>query len=675
MLTRVEHIVLACLFSIVLAAPLLAQDLAPSSQPIPQMYFGVIGGVSLISNRTTLDVYPGSSVCGQFSNGDSQGLFAGLTYEYPFLPFLQASARLLYAIRPATLTMQTDNGLRAYDDASGTDVPYIRENVFDASLRYLSLDAGVRLEPFTAIGVEIPFYVRLSVDAGDPIFGASYTQTEEIIQPRSRLFPDGTLKHVINSGKLTDAGTSFGASGAVGYELQLNRNLFLDVEGGYRRGLNSVLSDQDWRVVSYYAAVNLRYAVVEDAPKPFEPAPTPALKSEPTPIAKKAPVPLVIEAFKTNPLEVQETIVTETYPLLPYLFYDSSASVLRERYTQSVDPKSFNEKKLVKSTLAIYYHVLDIVASRLLASPSATLVLTGTTDGRELGTASQRRILAEERANSVKSYLTRVWSIDESRLKISIQDLPQLESNPVYAEGLEENRRVEISSEDPSILAPVVHARFMEYQPVQSKQVFSVKALRPELAQNWDASLRKNANIARVSGANGLPAQIPFSVDSSVMVAIGRDIAASDSLEGRLDVLQKDGSTVSAECRFPIIKSQNQFELSRLSLIVFDFDRSDINATNKNMMQTFIREAMQPNSKVSITGSTDRLGEEQYNKNLSQSRADEVKRFLLTLQNDAQIQQCIGVGASRLPYDNALPEGRYYCRTVSIVIQTPISHP
>jgi outer membrane protein OmpA-like peptidoglycan-associated protein len=344
---------------------------------------------------------------------------------------------------------------------------------------------------------------------------------------------------------------------------------------------------------------------------------------------------------------------------------------MRERYTKVKEPATFKEKDVVKNTLTIYYNVLNIVATRMRDNPEARITLCGATDGRELPTTSQRRKLAEERAAEVKDYLTSTWGLASERISITTLDIPQLHSNPAYNEGLEENRRVEISSVNPKILAPVVNARFLEYTPIQSKQVFSVKALRPEKAQSWDASIRKNDNVSRVSGHGALPGMIPFSVDSSVMVAIGREIHDKDSLDALLKVLQNDGSTVTATCRFPIIKTQNQFELSRLTLIVFDFDRSDISEANKEMMQTFIKEALHPDSRIAVTGSTDRLGELDYNKTLSQSRADEAKIFLTQLQSDAHIESCIGIGASRLPYNNDLPEGRYYCRTVSIVVQTP----
>ncbi len=648
---------------------LLAQE--SSTFPRPQMSFGVIGGYSLLSNRTTLSVYEATPSCGSFSNGESQAPFFGLTYDYPLIDGIDVSARLLFAQRPARLSMRTDNGLRAYDEASGTDVPFIRENVFDANLKYLCVDAGLKIRPFELLDIAIPIYIRAAIDAGDPIFGNSFTQTEEIIQPRTRTFPDGTLRHTLASGSLTNTGTTYGVNGSAGYELRLDRHTILSVEAGYRRGLNSVVKNQDWRVVSYFGAINLSYAIVEEEQKPLDPPVPPPVKAEPPPVVVQAPAPLVIEAFKTTPLEVQETVVTETYPLLPYIFFDSSSAQLRDRYTAPIDRATFKEKNLVKSTLAIYYHMLDVIASRMQSMPASSITLVGTTDGRERSSAATRKTLADERAASVREYLTSVWGIDRDRIHLNSRDIPQLASNPVYAEGLEENRRVEIIADDPAILAPVVHARFQEYAPIQSNQVFSVKALRPELAKSWEARIYKNKNEAHVSGEK-LPPSISFSVDSAVMVAIGREITNKDSLDASLSVLQSDGSSVNAQCRFPIIKSQNQFEVSRLSLIVFDFDQSAISETNKTMMQTFIREAMHPDSRVTIRGSTDRLGEAAYNVELSQSRANAAQNFLRQLQDNIAIDKCEGVGASVLPYDNNVPEGRYYCRTVSIVVQTPV---
>ncbi|MFM8438384.1 MAG: OmpA family protein, partial [Candidatus Kapaibacterium sp.] len=152
--------------------------------------------------------------------------------------------------------------------------------------------------------------------------------------------------------------------------------------------------------------------------------------------------------------------------------------------------------------------------------------------------------------------------------------------------------------------------------------------------------MRGDRVIASKQGAAPFPDRVPVSVDSAVMIALGKDILPSDSLNGRVRVTQDDGSVVEANCRFPITKSQNTYELSRLSLIVFDFDRADITPVNKDMMQRFVREAVRPTSRISIVGSTDRLGEADHNRALSQNRADAVNSFILQTRPGANIDGC-----------------------------------
>lgn len=118
--------------------------------------------------------------------------------------------------------------------------------------------------------------------------------------------------------------------------------------------------------------------------------------------------------------------------------------------------------------------------------------------------------------------------------------------------------------------------------------------------------------------------------------------------------------------------SKNVFEVSRLSLIVFDFNRFDISNQNKRMMQQFVKDAIKSTSQTTITGTTDRLGEADYNIELSKSRALSVRDYLLSIQPTLQLKEVKGIGASILPFDNNVPEGRYYCRTVSIEVKTPV---
>jgi outer membrane protein OmpA-like peptidoglycan-associated protein len=56
----------------------------------------------------------------------------------------------------------------------------------------------------------------------------------------------------------------------------------------------------------------------------------------------------------------------------------------------------------------------------------------------------------------------------------------------------------------------------------------------------------------------------------------------------------------------------------------------------------------------------------EYNRNLAGSRAKATASAIGT--PNATIQ---GIGSSELLYDNDVPEGRFYCRTVTIFVASP----
>jgi outer membrane protein OmpA-like peptidoglycan-associated protein len=90
------------------------------------------------------------------------------------------------------------------------------------------------------------------------------------------------------------------------------------------------------------------------------------------------------------------------------------------------------------------------------------------------------------------------------------------------------------------------------------------------------------------------------------------------------------------------------------------------------MISQFTGKSFYPASKASIVGSTDNLGELKHNQKLSEDRAFNVRDLILTDKPSAQITSTKGIGPSDLLYDNHLPEGRYYCRTVRVEVETPL---
>jgi outer membrane protein OmpA-like peptidoglycan-associated protein len=136
------------------------------------------------------------------------------------------------------------------------------------------------------------------------------------------------------------------------------------------------------------------------------------------------------------------------------------------------------------------------------------------------------------------------------------------------------------------------------------------------------------------------------------------------SLESLRDVrtvsrIARDSSQVSEGI------GQNE-QISRFALAFFDFDKATLSSQNLQIINA-VKSRLQPESEAIIVGYTDRVGDAAYNKRLSTDRAKTVAEMLPGLS--VSRKSTSGVGESVLLYDNDLPEGRFYCRMVEIMLR------
>jgi outer membrane protein OmpA-like peptidoglycan-associated protein len=104
------------------------------------------------------------------------------------------------------------------------------------------------------------------------------------------------------------------------------------------------------------------------------------------------------------------------------------------------------------------------------------------------------------------------------------------------------------------------------------------------------------------------------------------------------------------------------------SLILFDFNSTNLGDRNDNVID-YIKTRIKPDSKTIISGYTDIIGLAEANKKLATERAS-ISAKRLGIEN----VELRGIGTDELLYDNKYPEGRFYCRTVTIHIATPITN-
>ena len=144
--------------------------------------------------------------------------------------------------------------------------------------------------------------------------------------------------------------------------------------------------------------------------------------------------------------------LSDESPLLNAVFFDRNSSSVPARYHTFNNPKealSFDESKF-GSLMNEYHDVLNIIGLRLRTNPYAKITITGyNSDNKDIE-------LSEQRAETVANYFTSIWGIDKSRMKVEKKNLPANASNPNTELGLQENRRVEITTDHPNILRAII---------------------------------------------------------------------------------------------------------------------------------------------------------------------------------------------------------------------------
>jgi outer membrane protein OmpA-like peptidoglycan-associated protein len=109
----------------------------------------------------------------------------------------------------------------------------------------------------------------------------------------------------------------------------------------------------------------------------------------------------------------------------------------------------------------------------------------------------------------------------------------------------------------------------------------------------------------------------------------------------------------------------------KYALILFDFDRAEVKDRNRVVVDRIgkrIREI--PSATVKIVGHTDTIGKFEYNVALSKKRAETA--FEQILAGGAAAKERVsfeGKGPVDPLFDNGLPEGRAFNRTVTVILE------
>ncbi len=492
------------------------------------------------------------------------------------------------------------------------------------------------------------------------------------------------LTKELNGFEIPDVQTRVALGLGAGYTFRLSPQVFLTPELSFRLPLTKIADNtfdfpsfpNVYSINKIYSFPQLRFSVAltfgpstEKKPREVE---VPADKflrfKEVTTYDEKN------QRIPVTKIKVEDTYYKELFPLVPYVFFEENLTRPTAGTLETIsgaESGEFSTERLELNAFEVNKRILDIVGFRLKNNPRADLTLVGTLDGSKK--ESQNKTLNQERANYVRDYLVQTWGINPQRINLRTVNFPSKPSTTRDPEGVAENRRVELSSSNPEILAPI-ELKGENVRIAQPEIIEFVPETNLDEVESWEFTAYQGERpVKSYSSFAGEPL-------SPIIWNIKPNTLANSSVpvDYKLTVRAKDGFTLSARGTIPVeyfsssrkkIENQPDKTIARFSLILFDFDKADVSQPDQEILKKYVIPEIQYNSTVKIYGFTDRIGDEGYNKNLALRRAEAVKSIILKQKRDVKIET-YAVGESDL-FDNNYPTGRHLCRTVQIIVETP----
>lgn len=622
----------------------------------PVWWFGESGAVNFNEYRGTTQILNnGLSVPTAFHKGEGVKPYASILAEY----------------RPNKVWGGMLN--IAYDNRGGkfdaVMAPCNCPATLATNLSYITIEPSIRLAPFKSA-----FYLfagpTISINVSKSF---NYTQ----------------LKQADKNSDWSDIHkTVVSAQAGAGFDIPLSAKtsrtqMTLSPFASFQTDLfEQPRSVESWALFTIRTGVALKFGTAKRVVQ-VATAPLPMIINQVIPvIVPDKDVQFSVRAPKVVPMSRQ---VKETFPLINSVFYtvgsteipnryillnQSQAAAFNENQLQQEQPTDLNNGRSARQ-LAVYHNILNILGDRLRANPSSAILLSG---------ASKNNIPeGTQMAENIKKYLVNIYGIDASRITTEGRNKPSTPSlQPGATEQLallnEEDHRVDITSTSPELLMQVggatspflkpVQITSVQEDPLDSYVLFNVDGAEKSL-KSWSVNVTDDKGVIQQYG--------PYTEDQASVS--GKTILGNNA-QGNYDItmvgITKDGTTITKKSSVSLIKRDDPKQEGLRYSILFNFDKSKTILSYKNFLTGVVAPLVPDNGSVIIHGHTDIIGDANYNIKLSQQRAEAVKDILqsaLSAKNNIKYEVYgFGADANAAPFENILPEDRFYNRTVIIDI-------
>lgn len=571
-------------------------------------------------------------------NKTTTGFSIGALINYPISNNISLSGSIGY---------NDLSGVLAGKGLSGLDLN------FDASLAYLEIMPSVKI--FNLIPVD-RLYLLGGFELGVPVtkgyeieISATQTQKQDIADPSLRI----------------------AAAIGAGYVFDLSKTIFLTPEVSFRIPFSEVSSSEifkTWNVPQLRFGFSLTFGLESEGNGPT---------------GKDSYLKIGFDeiryydmegnANKLKRIKVEDNQYKELFPLIPYVFFDENKEIPRQdnqTLSQGSDAGQYSLESLEADALKINTRTLDIIGSRMKLNSNSKITITGTIDSKK---ESPNKSLSQKRAEFAKNYLINAHGIETARINIVSAGLPSKPSSSAVPEGIEENRRVEITSSDEFLLQPIVikedvqslaYPNLIEFVPFV-KTSDSVTSWKLEITQ-MDKTLRT------LEGTGDIP-PLQWIIYPNELHKKEIPIEYNLIVKNGAGLSRRESGTIPVDYFSFIRKKEENMPdriISKFSLVLFDFDKADISAEDMKILEENVLPSIKFNSTVKIYGYTDKIGDADYNKKLAQKRAETVAKLIRDKVKDVKAE-VFGVGYNKGLFENDTPIGRHLSRTVQIIVESP----
>jgi outer membrane protein OmpA-like peptidoglycan-associated protein len=656
-------------------------EVAADEPALADFYIGAFGGFHWINHNATIRPEDFNSrladmpASATLEKGSGTGIQAGLLFELPFSRVFSLGLRAGYHSRGGTLSTTYTNT----EDVVSSDQPNVQASVLSelvADISYLNLLPHIKVTPSS-----LPLYFIAGPSVLYPL-EATYTYGETVVEPAGANFEENARRtRTLARGDLKTSTITPAATVGIGYDLALSPDVGLLFELQYSSTLGDIVTNLagngEWKTSTVGLTAGIRFGLFDET----EERPVVVVREERKPVNTdgRMRASAVVDGELRPDLTItgRRVKATEAYAFLPYVFFARDTATIPSRYHRT-DRKSMREFTLANidrgDALQVYYHMLNIIGMRLRDNRKARITLTGCTSEAEGGDTT----LGLRRAQAVADYLIDTWRVSKARISVVGRGLP---TNPSISgvdprESDRENQRVEFAAEDYSILAPVTLPDTSLLAPAGVVRFFT-PTIDSNSLDSWALNVMIGDSLIEnvETGYGPPPQQIDFAIAQRTDLTLPNPTPITGRLVVRDTLFQERAAFVSDTV---MLRQEGKIEEQRnvvagryvdvYTLLLYSFD-SDAILDFTKQAATLMTSHLNDKSTVSVVGHTDRIGLPYYNQQLSERRAQVASQNLGVQLNLKEVK---GLGEKKLLYDNALPEGRYYCRTATVTIETPI---